>query len=214
MSLRFVMGALVGMAFVAMTGGPAFACKGAENLLRDDFTEADPAWYVYWTDSSSFDIGGGKVVAKSNPGTWAGMSYQGQFFPGADACVDIVAPTGDNVWAGLDLNSDSVDYIPYITGDGKAGVSRLDKSGWLNPVPVRPFAAIKTGPGAVNTLRVVWAAPQPENSQKPSDPIVQVFINDQPFAKFKAKPSAGRIIGLAIQTEGSTAEFSNLIVTQ
>lgn len=214
MSFRFVVGALLSVAFVALTGGPAFACKGAEVVFRDDFTEADPAWYVWWPDSSSFDIADGKVVAKSSPGTWAAMLYQGSYFPGGDACVDIVAPTGDNTWAGLDIHSDGVEYIPHITGDGKAGVTRLDKNGWLSPVPDRPFAAIKTEAGAVNNLRVVWSAPQPDNSQTPSDPTVQVFINDEPFIKFKIKPTDNRLLGFAIQTEGSETQFSNLIVTQ
>ena len=214
MSFRFVVGALLSVAFMAIAGSPAFACKGAEVVLRDDFTEADPAWLVAWPDTTSFDIADGKVVAKSDAGKWGYMLYQGSYFPAADACVDIVAPTGDNAWAGLLFQQDYVDYIAYVTADGKAGVTRVDSHGWLDPVTARPFAAIKTGAGAVNTMRLVWSAPQPSNSQTPSDPTVQMFINDEPFIKFKVKPSDARIIGLAVASEGSDAEFSNLVVTQ
>jgi hypothetical protein len=43
---------------------------------------------------------------------------------------------------------------------------------------------------------------------------VQVFINDQPVFKFKVKPNGNRQIGLAIQTQGDTVEFSNLAITR
>ena len=214
MSFRLGMGVLIVSAFVAMAASPALACKGAESLLRDDFTEADPAWGITWPDSSSFEIGGGKVVARSDAGTWASMWWNGSFFPAADACVTITMPSvrnPENVWGGLMFFA-GASYIAYITPDGKAGVSRVDKGGWLNPVPARPFAAIKQG--APNTLRVVWSAPQPDNSAKPSDPSVTIYINDQQFIKFKVKPNNDRQIGLAVQSEGNNIEFANIDVTE
>src|SRR5215470_7065470 len=81
MSFRLGIGVLIASAFVAMAATPALACKGAESLLRDDFTEADPAWGITWPESSGFDIGSGKVVARSDAGTWASMWWNGSFFP-------------------------------------------------------------------------------------------------------------------------------------
>jgi hypothetical protein len=214
MSFRLVVGALIASAFVAMAASPALACKGAESLLRDDFTDTDPAWDIKWPDNSSFDIGGGKVVAKSKPGAWAPMYYNGSFFPAADACVTITLPSVRNpeeVWGGL-LFLAGANYICYIRPDGKAGVTRVDSTGWLDPVSARPFAAIKQD--APNTLRVVWSAPQPENSGQPSDPSVTIYINDQKFIKFKVKPNDDRQIGLAVQSNGNDIEFTHLQVTQ
>ena len=92
MPVKAVVRALLGAVFIAAMASPALACKGTESLLRDDFTETDPAWSVTWPDTTSFDIADGKVEARADPGTWASMWYDGDFFPAADACVDITLP--------------------------------------------------------------------------------------------------------------------------
>ncbi|MGH9697471.1 MAG: family 16 glycoside hydrolase [Bryobacteraceae bacterium] len=215
MPVRAVMRTLLAVVFVAALATPALACKGAESLLRDDFTDADPAWAVTWPDTSSFDIGGGKLAAKNDPGTWASLWYNGAFFPAADACVDITLPDvrdPSNVWAGLIFWSGDASYVVYLTPDAKAGVWRVTNAGWLSPVPAKANDAIKTG--QANTLRVVWSGPPAAGSTQAADPIVHVFVNDQEVFKFKVKPNDNRQVGLAIQSEGDTFEFSNLSITQ
>lgn len=215
MPVSRVISTLIAVLFVAVVASPALACKGTESLLRDDFTEADPAWNVWWPDTSSFDIADGKVAAKADPGLWGAMFYEGSFFPAADACVDIAMPDVRDpsiVWAGLVFWSGDANYIVYLTPDGKAGVSRVNNQGWLYPVKAKAYDAIKVG--QANTLRVVWSAPPAAGSTGSADPFVQVFVNDQPIFKFKVKPNENRQIGLAISTEGDTFEFSNLSVTR
>lgn len=217
MSVRRAMSALVVAALFAMAASPAMACKGAESLLRDDFTEADPAWSVWWPDNSSFDIADGKVTATNNPGYWGVMSYDGAFFPAADACVDITMPAVRDpagVWAGIVFTSGDATYAAYVTPDGKSGVTRANAQGWLDPVKPKVYPAIKTGDGATNTLRVVWSGPPAEGSNQPADPTIQVFVNDQALFKFKVKPNTNRQLGLGISAEGATFVFSNLSVTQ
>ena len=53
---RCVTGALMMRAVfgVAVASTPAFACKGTTSLLRDDFTDVDPAWESYFTGSPTF----------------------------------------------------------------------------------------------------------------------------------------------------------------
>ena len=205
---------LLAAMFVAAVASPALACKGTDSLLRDDFTEVDPAWSPWWTDISSWDIADGKAAVKSDPGYAAIMRYEGDFFPAADACIDITIPDvrdPSNVWAGLFFSDASyAEYIVYLTPDGKAGVFKLTNAGWLSPVPAKAFDSVKAG--EANTLRVVWSGPP--TGTAPADSTVQVFINDQPAFKFKVKPNDNRQIGLAGQTQGDTIELTNLSITQ
>jgi hypothetical protein len=220
MSFRAVTGALMAGAFVAMAVAvsPALACKGSESLLRDDFNETDPAWNTWFPDGSSFSIGGGKLQAKSDPGKWGVLQYEGAFFPAADACVEISAPSvrdPANIWAGLAFETaDGALNVVRLNLDGTAAVSRVTGAGWLSPVPARKFAGLKPGPNVVNKLRVVWKGPPARDSKEPADPAVQIFINDQSFITFKATPNADRKIGFAVQSDGNTYQLSNLAVTR
>jgi hypothetical protein len=218
MSLRLVASAFMTGAFVAIVAaGSALACKGSESLLRDDFTDSDPAWNPAFSEGASFSAGGGKLQAKADPGRWGVLMYEGSFFPAADACVEIAAPSVRDpagIWAGLLFETtDGAWYIPRIHLDGTASVARVTGDGWLTPVPPRKFAGIKPGANVANTLRVVWKAPPPRGSTAPADPAVAIFINDQPFITFKATPNANRKLGLAVQSDGNTYQFGNLAVT-
>jgi hypothetical protein len=211
-----VISTLIAALFIAVVASPALACKGTESLLRDEFTETDPSWNVWWPDTSSFDIADGKVAAKVDPGYWAVMMYDGDFFPAADACVDINIPEVRDptyVFAGLTfLDEKSASWIVYLTPDGKAGVAKVTGDGWLYPVKPKAFDSIKQG--ETNTLRVVWSGPPAAGSTDPADPTVQVFVNDEAIFKFKVKPNGNRTLGFAIQTEGETVEYSNLAITR
>jgi len=216
MPVRGVMRTLVAALLFAALASPALACKGTESLLRDEFTDTDVSWNVYWPDTSSFEIGDGKVVASAQPGYWGLMMYDGSFFPAADACVDITMPSvrnPANIWAGISFFSGDATYVVYLTPDGKAGVTRANAQGWLDPVKAKAYDAIKTdGP---NTLRVVWSGPPASGSTDPANPTIEVSVNDQPLFKFKVKPNANRQLGFGVSTEGeSGVEFSNLSVTQ
>ncbi len=138
-------------------------------------------------------------------------------FPGADACIDIIAPPalgktpsqgGLGLWTGRGWN-----FI-FITSDGTAGVQGLQDGSWVTPVPTRKFDAIKTAPNAVNQLRAVWKAPPDSNSATAPDPYIMVFINDKPFIKYKAVPNANRAVAIYADTEGAVYQFKNLAITQ
>jgi hypothetical protein len=204
---------------IAAASTPALACKGATSLLRDDFS--DPAWAEYFTDTPTFQLGGGKAVAKGPANAYQVLLYQGDFFPAADACVTITGPDA----APRDPSAPSVGivmqdangdwWIPNISPDGTAAVDRVGAAGWLHPVPNRKFAGVKTGANAVNVLRVVWSGPPPASgSNTPPDPNVTVYINDQQFIVFKMPPNANRLVGLYADTEESTFTFSNVVITK
>jgi hypothetical protein len=204
---------------IAVASSPALACKGATSLLRDNFTDVDPAWDEQFTDRPSFQIGGGKVLAKTQPGYYNVLLYQGNFFAAGDACVTITSPAAvrdpSNIWAGMVLQADDgAWYMPSLNLDGTAGVTRVTGDGWLNPVPARKFEGIKPGPNAANVLRVVWKAPPPRGSKDPADPTVAIFINDKPFINFKMTPNSNRQFGLAAGTEANTYQFTDLAITK
>jgi len=207
---------LIGAIFTLGAASPALACKGATSLLRDDFKEANPNWDEYFTTQQSFVVGGGKVSAKTEPGSFNVLFYQGDFFPAGDACVTITNPSGvrdpTDISAGIVLQADDGSwYMPVINLDGTAAVERNTSAGWLDPVRARKFAAIKQG---TNVLRVVWKAPPPKGSSTPPDPNVTMFINDQQFITFKMPPNANRQFGLSVQSHGHSYQFTNLIITK
>jgi len=215
MSSRFVTGALMTSALFAVmvATSPAVACKGSDTLLRDDFTEEDPAWNI---QTNNVQIAGGAMKVKSDAGRTQFVFYGGDNFPGADACVDVVFPTikpaPDN-YGGLAFFGGGKWNIVYVATDGTAGVSGLNNSGWTNPVPQRKFDGVKTGPNAANTIRVTWKAPPPSNAKSAPDPTVTVFINDKQFIKFKVTPNDDRQLAIYVQSEGAVYQFKNLVVT-
>jgi hypothetical protein len=214
MPISRVISTLLGALFIVGVASPALACKGTESLLRDEFTEVDPSWNAWWTSTGSWDIADGKATAKIEPEYAGVMMYDGDFFPAADACVDILMPDVRDptyMWAGLTFYDAAwANYFVYITPDGQAGVKKLTNDGWLNPVKSKAYDSIKQG--ETNTLRLVWSGPP--SGTAAADPTVQVFINDQPAFKFKVKPNGNRQVGLAADTEGDTIEFSNLSITR
>jgi hypothetical protein len=200
---------------LAMFSSAALACKGPTTLFRDDFTDEDPAWGI--SDPATAQIGGGALKVTSEPGKFFNLLYQGMNFPSGDACIDVVLPAtpvksvtqgGLGIWTGRGW-----DFI-YIQSDGQAGVQGLQGNDWINPVPLRKFDAIKTAPGSVNTLRVVWKAPPQQNATTPPDPYAQIFINDKSFIKYKTVQNANRAISIYADTEGSQYQFKNLAITQ
>jgi len=202
--------------FFAMAAmmGPALACKGVETVLRDDFTDQDPAWDVSNVD---VQIGGGVLKQTAQAGRIANVRYAGMSFPGGDACVDITMPDspGENVRAGLGLwTGKGWDFV-IISPDGTAGVDRLVGDDWLSPVPNRKFDGVKTGPGAVNRLRITWKAPPGDAAKTAPDPTVTVYINDKQFIRYKVAPNANRLISTYVDGAGSGATFlfKNLVVT-
>jgi hypothetical protein len=190
---------------LGVASSPALACKGSQSLLSDDFKgEMDPAWEVVFGE---FNVSDGKLQVKTDVGKVGLMEYQGDFFPGADVCVDIVAPStkdAPSIFAGIAFSTPKGNYYVGIRPDGSAGVLRYFK-GWLKPVPVRKFDAVKTAVGATNSLRVVWKA---------GDTSVQTFVNDRPFITFKTlEANDNRKIGIYAETEGNTLTYSNFKVT-
>jgi hypothetical protein len=215
MPSRFFTSALMTSALLALVvaANPAVACKGSEILLRDDFTDEDPAWNIQDTGAQ---IGGGVLKVKSESGKIYNLMYQGQNFPGADVCIDIIAPSGKpspDIQGGLGLWTGKAWNFVNIATDGSAGVDGLQDSNWTSPVPKRKFDGIKTTPNTANQLRVTWKAPPPSNSKAAPDPTVTIFINDKQFIKYKVTPNSNRSISIFTTSDGAVYQYKNLVVT-
>jgi hypothetical protein len=205
MVLRSFAGAMLALA-VAMS--PALACKGANEIYSDDFTDANGPWEG--TDNAT--IGGGVATLKADSGKAAALIYTGGTFQEFDLCVDIAMP------ATRDPNGGAVAGILFwftpnpaeffgfiITPGGMAGALRLKNE---KPVVVSPFRkqnAIKTGTDAKNTFRLTAKG----NS-------LTVYGNDQRLAGFRGTPADG-YVGLYAEGEkdtGSAWKFSNFKMTE
>ena len=207
MTFAFASSAVLAMVIGA---SPALACKGSTVLFKDDFSKVNRAWTKWSNFGLTFTIDKGKMLIKVPANEWGFVFYNGKFFPDADLCVDVVLPNVDDVankWAGIGFdNGDDGTYLAAINFEGTVVVQKSSRDGWLEPIPDTQSDAVKTGPNAVNQIRVVW---------KSTEPAVSFYVNDMLIDTFDVDPSRGRKIGFGLQTGGAgTVEFRNLVVTK
>jgi hypothetical protein len=202
--------ALAVSAAVFLMSTPVWACKGKTELMRDDFSDIDPAWAKIW-DSNNFDISGGSMNVFSDKGLVSGVLYKGSFFGDGDACIDITMPKqpkeeeGGSVLGGLVLRGAGGDMnIFNISLDGKANVSKLTSDGWLQPVPAEPSDFLNPGPGAKNNLRVTWTS---------TAPAVTIYLNGKQWKTARIPPNRDRMIGFMVDSQSPIA-FNNLVITK
>jgi hypothetical protein len=199
--------ALIGAFLLAFASQQALACKGPNLQFTDDFTERDEAWSPVNSDLMKID--GGKLNIGSDVNKLNYVTYEGAFFPIGDACVDITFPGASSRDAmstagGLMFGATSWQdfYLFMVRPDGYAWISRLSSNNWLRPVPVKKFDGIKTGPNAVNQIRVKFT----KNT-------ASAYINDKLFANIKIMAGDNAKIGLYVESEGSTWQFDNVKIT-
>lgn len=202
MLLKSIVGLTVALIFMSSS---AFACKGLNKLLEDDFSNPEFGWAE---QNVEMVIKDGKLQLTTAPGAHSAASYEGDFFNNADACVTVTAP---------DVKDDSIGYAGimfYLTpsyefyafiispGYGTAGVIRMVNGDFLMPIKGRKAKGINLGGNSTNTLRVTW-----------EKGAVATYVNDQLFARFKAKLPKNGKIGLYAESSGATWSFSDLLVT-
>lgn len=189
---------------VSVLASPAYACKGGKVQFADDFRDVDPAWNIE-AAPDRYAISGGKLAispdAKITPlGNWTNL-YTGSFFGDADICVTITFPTeagaedasgGIAFWA-TDINNL---YKFGISPAGTASIIRWQNGKVLMVASWRKTDALKTTPGATNTIRVTL-----------NGSSAATYINDKPFVTIKGQPpEGGSEIGLSASA-GQRASF-------
>jgi hypothetical protein len=209
-------------AILATGVASAHACKGTTELLRDDFTQLDPAWELQF-QSGSFALNGAKMVITSTQGNFEYVEYEGAFFPEGDFCADVTLPPEDlsqgldNIFAGLVFGAgDGSYYVASVFMGGQlgklVGVMQVASSGVTTPVAPGTFDALKIGAKASNTLRLTWKGPPSGGAT--ADATVSFYVNDKLYTTFNVPPNANRQIGFAAATAGSTATIAHLLITK
>lgn len=199
----------------ATMASPALACKGSAVLLKDDFSKVNRAWGGV-NKTSSFVIADGKLLGKSDEGYFGRATWGAKYFPDADFCVDVVWPKVDdpeNKWFGIMFEQTTKEegwayLMAAVNLDGTVVVHQVTKDGWLEPIPAGEVEGLKTEPGAVNTLRLVW---------KSTEPTISYYVNNKLVGTFDATQSTGRKISLFFNTNGApdlAIEFHNVVVTK
>jgi hypothetical protein len=206
MSLKLTTAALLAL---AVSSAPAFACsmtQGSQAINPPNLTDNDPAWAVFFPDTT-FTIGGGNATVTSPSNEWAAVIYGGKFVNTGDICVSAVINNDPNGGAGIvfgDTNAGT--YMFEIWANGEADVSEFTSQGWLNPVASVASSLVKTGANASNELRITWNASS-----------ASAYINGQLFKTFPVSAFQGSKIGLEVQSGGgaspTSVQFSNFSVT-
>lgn len=189
-----------------LAASPALACKGKKVLFEDNFSEEDPSWDT-WEGAR---VEGGVMRMSPQPGRIALVLYKADVFDKADICVDLKVPDAkESSIAGLVFAAENYDnfYTFWISPVYQtAGITRLSKKRWLDPVGARKVEGMNVKVGDTNTLRLTL------NGSRAT-----AYINDKKFIDFRINEVAGGgFIGLEGDGADKTApvwEFTNLKVT-
>jgi hypothetical protein len=155
---------LIAAAIQACLGFGAMACDGqpGDVIFEDSFPDDSGGWDLYGDTTKvtppNFD------VMLSSQTTWT--SSQNLTFNAVDAdyCADVAIPkppekdilaqAGIEFWA-TDYNNF---YLAEVQSDGLIGLYRRQNSNWQTVIEVPASPAVKTEPGAVNSIRVIAKA--------------------------------------------------------
>jgi hypothetical protein len=195
---------------VVMLGLGVRASWAAEVVLSDPLTSW-PLNFGVQTENLMLKDGAVHIVESTNSVNWA--TYPGFNFTDMDASVTITPETSTGNTGGLVFwSTGPSDFFVFGISDPNGTFSiyrHLSANGgsWQIILPYTKNAAIKSGIGAANTLRIVTKG----NS-------VGVFINGQSIGNLAVQaPSGGGTVG--IEGEGLAGQaadyvFSNLSVSQ
>jgi len=157
--LRMVVAAAV--AGVLASAGPGLACEGSEVLFEDKFQDDAGGW----SQKKTVSIGDGALVF-TLPADDMQSNLNVMFsVEDADVCVEAVWPHGEDagsdkpkiLGAGLLFwGENNRTYYQFgILNNGRYWIARKQDGAWVGTIAANiDSAAIKTAPGASNTLRV------------------------------------------------------------
>jgi hypothetical protein len=207
MTSRLLMSAVVVAATaLAATAASAAGCTGNVQFA-DNFGQVDPGW----STDDAISIGGGKFQVKLDPGKFDSAGYNAALFTDADICVDVsVNAVSDPNGPGAGLFFWFIDgknyYEVLIAPNGNASIQRTQNGRNLRPVDWRKAPSLKTGAGAVNSIRLTLKGN-----------TITCYLNDQLFYKVNgAQPDGGGTIGFEAWAEKANTNiwsFSNLKIT-
>ncbi|MGE5260458.1 MAG: family 16 glycoside hydrolase [Actinomycetota bacterium] len=150
---------LLFLAILLMAGAvPAWraaACEGQQVIFEDKFHDDTGGWSI----KDNIEIKDGTFTFKLPPDDMSSNLNVTFTVKDADICTDAVWPEGDQSVLGAGLlfwGEDNRTYFQFgILNNGKFWIARKQDGKWLGTIAANvDSTAIKTLPGAVNTLRV------------------------------------------------------------
>jgi hypothetical protein len=138
------------------TGGRAIACDGSEILFEDKFQDETGGW----SDKDTVEVKDGAFVFKLPADVMQSNLNVTFTIEDADICTEAVWPQGGDqsiLGAGLLFwGENNRTYYQFgILNNGRYWIARKRDGAWLGTIAANiDSPAIKTSPGASNTLRV------------------------------------------------------------
>jgi TIR domain len=174
---------------------------------QDKFAASDPGWGTLDANWTATD---GRLQVTPLLNSSAVLINHARGFTDAEISAEIVMSKGDDLdqlgglifWA-KDYNDC---YALVVSADGKFALGRKLIGRWINPIAKTGNAAIKTGIGQTNKLRVQTAGN-----------LLTASINDIQVATVAGEPPQGisyiGLYGESAETTQNAWEFSNVTVT-
>jgi hypothetical protein len=174
---------------------------------QDKFAASNPGW---GTLDANWTVADDKLQVTPLLNSSAVLINHKLGFTDAEISVDIVMSKGEDVdqlgglifWA-KDYNDC---YALVISADGKFALGRKLIGRWINPIAKTGNAAIKTGIGQMNKLRV-----------RTDGSLLTAFINDVQVASLTGEPPQGigyiGLYGESGETAQNIWEFTNVTIS-
>jgi hypothetical protein len=201
----------IGAGVVVLLGLSGIGSSPAAQVVLSDPMTSWPLNFGVQGENIMLKDGAIHIIESANASHWA--TYPGFDFTDMDASVTITARTATGNAAGLIFwSTGQSDFFMVSVSDANGNFSvirRMSANGgsWQTILPFTVSPAIKTGAGAVNTIRIVTKG----NS-------LALFINGQSIGTLALQaPAGGGTVG--IEGEGVAGQpadyvFSNLSVSQ
>jgi hypothetical protein len=210
-TVRSLAKTIIGAGVVVLLGLSGIGSSLAAQVVLSDPMTSWPLNFGVQGENIMLKDGAVHIVESANASHWA--TYPGFDFTDMDASVTITARTATGNAAGLIFwSTGQSDFFMVSVSDANGNFSvirRMSANGgsWQTILPFTVSPAIKTGAGAVNTIRIVTKG----NS-------LALFINGQSIGTLALQaPAGGGTVG--IEGEGVAGQpadyvFSNLSVSQ
>jgi hypothetical protein len=210
-TVRSLAKTIIGAGVVVLLGLSGIGSSPAAQVVLSDPMTSWPLNFGVQGENIMLKDGAIHIVESANASHWA--TYPGFDFTDMDASVTITARTATGNAAGLIFwSTGQSDFFMVSVSDANGNFSvirRMSANGgsWQTILPFTVSPAIKTGAGAVNTIRIVTKG----NS-------LALFINGQSIGTLALQaPAGGGTVG--IEGEGVAGQpadyvFSNLSVSQ
>src|ERR1700728_4628066 len=165
MAYRFL--SVAALAAAVCFASPAFACKGKNVLLEDNFADDSTLGDV----SQYGTIADGVFKLNAKKGFTYHFFYQADAYDKGDICVDVTMLSPGDAGAGIIFNGSGGDYYYlWVNPAGLVGVGHVTPNKWLAPVPPRK---VQLDPKKAATLRVTLDGDH-----------ATAYLNDQKVANF------------------------------